>query len=217
MKGILDEKNRDKLERYWTPLHVAEAHVRHASMLRRRETECPNYRAIFVDPFAGGDVYYNAAVRATLFMGSVVGDIDHAHRPHRRHWRDTLAAAADSAEGEDLFLVTNPAFTQAPDVIRTIWFERKWHDAIVSFLLPASFLEAVESKSKPAQGRKDILTYMCPIDVTYVGRIEFEGPAIDARKALGLRVAKAAMQYAFVTWKIGTCGEQKWLDLATSP
>lgn len=164
-------KNGDPLERWYTPPHVAEHHLR---LLREW---CPILKII--DPFAGGGAYGNAARRLDL---DLVWESD---LERGCGFDDPQIPYADAA------VISNPPFSRAAESLDHAFANGA---RFVSYLLPMSFLDPY------VIGRRRWTLEHPPTHEARIGRIKFGGPAREAMIARTGKEPGAMQQYVIATW-----------------
>jgi hypothetical protein len=166
----------------------------HLTHLEQYDLE-PKHGDIVCDPFAGDGRYVRRAMELFGCEG-YGGDLAPTAKDiPKQPWERTLTHLFE--EDRDTYIITNPAFTEGARMLQRWVVEAEKRDrlSVLSMLVPVSFLEATAK-------RRHLFRDAPPSIVALVGRIQFEGPAIEARIDAGLRVGKAAMQYAYCTWAL---------------
>ena len=179
----------DPLERWYTPASVVDRHV--AEVLHMIDYH-PGDNVTFFDPTAGDGRYGRSLLRAGVSQSWLVEtDISPGHeRVTPLGFEDAIAGVAASHEVAPSVLITNPPFSHAVDIV-----ERALGAGVscVSLLLPLNFLERTKT-------RKRLLTQNPPTAVLHIGRVRFEGPALE-RVLITSPHAKGASQcYMFASW-----------------
>lgn len=167
----------EELEQYFTPAPVA------AKVL----SLIPTHGRAVLDPCAGAGALLpdpNAPVaRGRVFFGT---DIE-PQAPHiaRMDWRESVEIV-DASVG----VLTNPPFSQAADLAEAVLARSP---AFLALLLPASALGG------QARARR-LWAVHPPRDVFMLGRIRFEGPAIEAKLSRGEKLSGAMQDYVLAVW-----------------
>jgi hypothetical protein len=174
---------KDPLERYYTPIANVTHHIRTiAPYIVNRGTS-----RVFFDPFCG-DNRYAMEVHRMLPAGYVSAYYTSDLANTGVHWEAALNALPPDAK---VLCVTNPPFSHAAGFINALL--AKYPDALLSLLLPTSFLEATKERGVVFENTP-------PSQLTFIGRISFEGPGRETFVTSEKSFGKAAMPYVLMAW-----------------